>query len=87
MWIFIAILLVILGWIYQIREPFDQSPSDLVQEQAGIIQQLHDKISRITLSEASIDDLQSENDQTTDQITKLQQNLPSDAPAKAYPPE
>lgn len=87
MWILIAILLVFLGWVYQIREPFDQSSSDLVQEQAGIIQQLHDKITKVTLTEASVDALQTENDQTTDQITQLQQNLPSDAPAKAYPTE
>jgi len=87
MWIFVALFLVFLGWIYQHREPFDPSPSDTVQEQAGAIQQLHDTISKLTLSEASVDALQSESDQTTDQITKLQQNLPSDAPAKAYPTE
>ena len=85
MWIFVALFLVLLGWIYH-RESFESS-TDTVQEQAGTIQQLHDTISKITLSEASVDALQSESDQTTDQITQLQQNLPSDAPAKAYPTE
>ena len=87
MWIFVALFLVFLGWIYPIHEPFTPSSSDTVQEQAGTIQQLHDTISKITLSEASVDALQSENDQTTNQIIQLKQNLPSDAPAKAYPPE
>ena len=87
MWIFVAVILVFLGWFFQIREPFNPSPSDTVQEQAGMIQQLHDTISKITLSEASIDAVQSESDQTTDQIIQLKQNLPSKEPAKAYPPE
>jgi Tfp pilus assembly protein PilO len=87
MWLFVAMVLVFLGWLYQTREPFDPSPSDTVQEQAGAIQQLHETLSKITLSEASVEALQSESDQTTNQITQLKQNLPSKEPAKAYPPE
>jgi hypothetical protein len=86
-WILFACLLVLLGWMYQMREPLDTSPYDMVQEQAGIIEQLHETISAVTLSEASIDSLQDENDQTTDQINQLQQNLPSNAPAEQYPTE
>lgn len=63
----------------------DTSPYDMVQEQAGTIQQLHDTISKITMTEASIDALQSENDEATDQINQLQANLPSSAPDEAYP--
>ena len=87
MWILFACLLVLLGWLYQMREPLDLSPYDMVQEQAGVIQQLHETITAVTLSEASIDSLQSENDQATDQINQLQQNMPSKAPEEQYPAE
>ena len=87
MWILFACLLVLLGWLYQMREPLDLSPYDMVQEQAGVIQQLHETITAVTLSEASIDSLQTENDQATDQINQLQQNMPSKAPEEQYPAE
>jgi hypothetical protein len=87
MWILFACLLVLLGWVYQMREPLDMSPYDMVQEQAGVIQQLHEKITAVTLSEASVDSLQTENDQATDQINQLQQNMPSKDAAEQYPAE
>jgi hypothetical protein len=87
MWIWIALVLILIGWVYRIREPFEASPYDTVQEQAGAIQQIHDTLGKITISEASIDALQTENDQSTDQISQLQQNMPSDEPSKAYPIE
>jgi cell division protein FtsB len=59
----------------------------MVQEQAGVIQQLHETIVGVTLTEASVDALQAENDQTTDQINQLQQNLPSKEPQEQYPAE
>ena len=59
------------------KEPYDGSPSDYVQEQAGEVQQLHDSIQKITLTEALLDSLQSDNDQTTDKINQLQANLPT----------
>jgi len=84
----ILFLIVALFFLYRnVREPLDNSPYEMVQEQAGAIQQLHDSFSKITLSEASIDALQNENDQTTDQINQLQANVPSTAAADAYPPE
>jgi hypothetical protein len=88
MWIIVLFLSVALYFLYKnIREPLESSPYEMVQEQAGAIQQIHDTLTKITLSEASIDALQSENDQTTDQINQLQQNIPSTAAADAYPPE
>jgi hypothetical protein len=60
------------------KEPFDGTPSEYVQGQAGEIQQLHDSIQKITLTEALLDSLQSDNDQTTDKINQLQANLPTD---------
>ena len=59
------------------KEPYDGSPSEYVQAQAGEIQQLHDTIQKITLTEALLDSLQSDNDQTTDKINQLQANLPN----------
>lgn len=87
MWIVVAGLLLLIVWCYYIREPLDLSPYEMVQEQAGVIQQLHETIVGVTLTEASIDALQDENDQTTDQINQLQQNMPSKEPQEQYPAE
>ena len=86
MWIILAVLLLLFVWGYT-RESMDTSPYDMVQEQAGVIQQLHEQISGVTFTEASIDALQDENDQTTDQINQLQQNLPSNDAQQQYPAE
>ena len=59
------------------REPFDGTPSQYVQGQAGEIQQLRETIQKITLTEALVDALQSDNDQMTDQINQLQTNVSS----------
>jgi hypothetical protein len=59
------------------KEPYDGSPSEYVQGQAGEIQQLHDRIQKITLTEALLDSLQSDSDQTTDRINQLQTNMPT----------
>jgi hypothetical protein len=83
MWIVFALFLLLM--LYSVREPMDMSPYDMVQEQAGVIQQLHETIAGVTLTEASIDALQDENDQTTDQINQLQQNMPSNEPQEQYP--
>ena len=87
MWVIFAGLLLLIVWSYYIREPLDMSPYEMVQEQAGVIQQLHETIVGVTLTEASIDALQAENDQTTDQINQLQQNMPSKEPQQQYPAE
>jgi len=87
MWFLFAGLLLLILWIYYIREPLDLSPYEMVQEQAGVIQQLHETIVGVTLTEASVDSLQAENDQTTDQINQLQQNMPSKEPQEQYPAE
>lgn len=67
------------------KEPFDGSPYEYTQGQSGEIQQLYDKIQKITLTEALIDSLQSDNDQTTDQINQLQANVPTKTEKEAYP--
>ena len=59
------------------KEPFDGTPTEYTQGQAGEISQLHDTIQKITLTEALIDALQSDNDQMTNQINQLQQNVSS----------
>lgn len=87
MWVVVAGLLLLIVWSYYIREPLDLSPYEMVQEQAGVIQQLHETIVGVTLTEASIDALQAENDQTTNQINQLQKNMPSKEPQQQYPAE
>ena len=74
-WLLLIILVACL--FYNVKEPFDGSPYDFVQEQAGEIDDLNDKLQKITLTESYIDSLQSDNDQTTDQINQLKANLPS----------
>ena len=66
------------------KEPLSGSPSDYVQEQAGEIQQLHDKIQQLTLTESWIDSLQTDNDKTTEYINQLQANMPTSAEKNAY---
>ena len=83
MWIYF--ILLALGLYYYTYEPMTSSPYEMVQEQAGTIQYLHNTISSMTLSAASLDSLQQENDHMTDQINQLQTNLPSEEPAKQYP--
>jgi hypothetical protein len=74
-WILIALLVVFL--FYGIKEPYSGSPYDFVQEQAGEIDSLFNKLQKNTLTESYIDSLQSDNDKTTNQINQLKSNLPS----------
>ena len=85
--LFLAFILFALLLYFKVSEPLDTSPYEMVQEQSGVIQQLHDTISKITMTEASVDSLQSECDETTDQINQLQANMPSNATEEAYPTE
>ena len=74
----IGLLLLCACVFYQnYKEPFDGTPMEYTQGQAGEIQQLRDTIQKITLTEALIDSLQSDNDQMTDQINQLQVNVSS----------
>ena len=85
MFIYILVLLLCVYLFYNYKESFHGSPYEYTQEQAGEIQQLYDKIQQITLTEALIESLQSDNDQTTDQINQLQANMPTKIEAEAYP--
>jgi len=73
MWIWILLFLAFL--LYSVKEPFNGSPYEFVQEQAGEIDTLHDKLKKITLTESYIDSLQSDNNVTTNQINQLQANV------------
>jgi Tfp pilus assembly protein PilO len=83
MWIYFLIVGLLL--YYYTYEPMTTSPYEMVQEQAGTIQYLHNTISSMTMSASSLDSLQQENDTMTDQINQLQTNLPSKEPSKQYP--
>lgn len=80
----IVFLLVLCIILISYKEPLTGSPSDYVQEQAGEIQQLHDKIQQLTLTESWIDSLQTDNDKTTDYINQLQANMPTSIEKNAY---
>ena len=80
--LFLIVLLCIVLISY--KEPLTGSPSDYVQEQAGEIQQLYDKIQQLTLTESWIDSLQTDNDNTTDYINQLQANMPTSIEKNAY---
>ena len=87
MYLFLAFLFLVVGIVLFMRykEPLDLSPYEMVQEQSGSIQKLHDTLSKVSLSESYIDALQDENNQTMDQINQLQANMPSSAVGEAYP--
>jgi hypothetical protein len=82
---YFLMFLIFLLFVFMYKEPLVSSPYEMVQEQSGVIQHLHDTISKITLTDAYIDSLQDENDQTTDQLNQLQENMPSNAIEEAYP--
>ena len=86
-YLFLFFLSILLFSLWTRKEGLDSSPYDFAQEQAGELQQLYDKVHQITLTEAYIDSLQSDNDQTTDQINQLQANMPTTTEAEAYPEE
>ena len=71
------LLLCACVFYHNCKEPLDGSPTEYTQGQAVEIQQLRDPIQKITLTEALIDSLQSDNDQMTDQINQLQVNVSS----------
>ena len=83
----VVVIVCVLGWFgwrkYNI-ESFTGSPYDAVQQQAGLIQSIEHTINTVTISESSIDALQTESDQTTTQINQLQTNLPSSATNDEY---
>jgi hypothetical protein len=82
---FIVILLTIAFILYKsYKEPLSGYPSEYVQEQAGEIQHLYDKIQQLTLTESLIDSLQTDNDTTTDYINQLQANMPTSIEKNAY---
>ncbi len=85
MWILLLLLVLVLCYVYRIEGFESMSPYEMVQEQAGTIQQLHGKITKITLSEAYLTVLEQENDDTTDKINQLQENMPPKEVKEAYP--
>ena len=75
MWLWILLLIAFM--LYSVKEPYSGSPSDFVQEQAGEIDALHSKLQKVILTESYIDALQSDSNQTADQIIQLKSNMPS----------
>ncbi len=65
----------------------DSSPYEMVQEQQGTIQKIHDQLQQITFSETLIQSIQDDNDTLSNQMNDLQANMPSKEPKKQYPTE
>jgi len=84
MW-YILVALAIIYLLYTYHEGLDSSPYEMVQEQQGTIQKINEQLQKITFSETLIDSIQDDNDTLTNQMNKLQENLPSDEPKKQYP--
>ena len=83
MYMFLLFVILCLALI-SYKEPLSGSPYEYVQEQAGEIQQLYDKIQQLTLSESWIDSLQMDNDKTTDYINQLQANMTTSTEKNAH---
>jgi uncharacterized membrane-anchored protein len=84
MW-YIVLALAIIYLLYTYRDGMDSSPYEMVQEQQGTIQKIHDQLQKITFSETLIQSIQDDNDTLTNQMNDLQANMPSDEPKKQYP--
>lgn len=75
MWLWILLLVAFM--FYSVQEPYNGSPTEFAQEQAGEIDALHVKLQKVVLTESYIDSLQSDSSQTADQIIQLKTNMPS----------
>jgi len=73
--LYYGLFLCLLSFLIYHREAFDGSPYEYTQGQSGEIQQLHDTLQKVTLTEALVNSLQDDTDQTTDQINQLQTNM------------
>jgi len=75
MWLWILLFLAFL--LYSVKEPYTGSPNDFVQEQSGEIDDLHNKLQKIRITESYIDALQTDSNRTSDQINQLNNNVRS----------
>ncbi len=81
------LILLFLLFLYKNQEGLSSSPYEMVQEQAGAIQKLHDQLQTITFSETSIQVLQDDNDTLSNNMNDLQANMPSKEKDRQYPSE
>jgi hypothetical protein len=86
MW-YILFFLIVMLFLYKNQEGMSSSPYEMVQEQVGTIQKLHDQLQSITFSETSIQVLQHDNDTLSNNMNDLQANMPSKEKDRQYPSE
>ena len=86
MW-YILFFLIVMLFLYKNQEGMSSSPYEMVQEQVGTIQKLHDQLQSITFSETSIQVLQDDNDTLSNNMNDLQANMPSKEKDRQYPSE
>jgi hypothetical protein len=87
MWYICFFLILLFLFLYKNQEGLSSSPYEMVQEQAGAIQKLHDQLQTITFSETSIQVLQDDNDTLSNNMNDLQANMPSKEKDRQYPSE
>jgi hypothetical protein len=77
MWIIICFGLLIGILLLNHSKTYEsmENPQDMVEVQQGEILSLHKKINSVTISEESLDVIQSDINIVSDQIFKLQENL------------
>jgi hypothetical protein len=84
----LAVILGLYRWWWHKKEGLTGSPnSEKINKQTAEIQALYDKLSKITVTQASLDDLQAAVDQNVDNTTDLQNLIQQKkAQEEAYPP-
>jgi hypothetical protein len=89
MWTILGfIIIVYLLYIYKYpKHGMSSSPYDMVQEQAGAIQKLHDQLEKLTLNDTVLKVLKDDNDTLSNNMNDFQANMPSDEPDRQYPSE
>jgi type II secretory pathway component PulM len=82
-----TVLVGLYRWWWHRREGLTGTPnSERINKQTAEIQALYDQLSKVTVSQASLDDLQTKVDQNVDNTTDLQNLLQQKkAQEEAYP--
>jgi hypothetical protein len=72
--------------MFNYKEGLDTTPMDVIKTQQGDIESIKSQLSKITITQESVKELQDSADTLTDQINTLQTNLP-DPQVKKYAQE
>lgn len=87
-YILISLFIICVGvyMMFNYKEGLDTTPMDVIKTQQGDIESIKSQLSKITITQESVKELQDSADTLTDQINTLQTNLP-DPQVKKYAQE